>query len=359
MGFITPMAVLGDDQAADIRRRIVEVGAFTSIEAFPQKDNPARRIFPEAKLSTAVFTLRKSNEETGLREFVARVHSGRTIEPNSPSLVLSTASIPLYDPANFTIVSCSQDDWDLATRVTQSGRMARLGQLCTSYQGEVNETVEKQKGSISVHEDDGELILRGSNVCLYAVRDASQGESLYLLREVFLKGKPPTSKAFHSTQQRAGFQRSSPQNNFRRIVAAIIEADNFCFDTISYVPASESNLPLPFLVGLLNSKLLDWYFRLGSTNSKVNEYQFNNFPCPVFSDTLEAADEALQKKAINALASGDTERVFASLQHMLVDAPFSPVVRNVIIEAINRIIAIEASRGEISRSARSALAPAA
>src|SRR6185503_1559980 len=32
MGFITPMPVLGDDQAADIRRRIVEVGAFTGIE---------------------------------------------------------------------------------------------------------------------------------------------------------------------------------------------------------------------------------------------------------------------------------------------------------------------------------------
>src|SRR6185503_12314122 len=28
-GFIVPMALLGDDQAADIRRRIVEVGSFT------------------------------------------------------------------------------------------------------------------------------------------------------------------------------------------------------------------------------------------------------------------------------------------------------------------------------------------
>jgi type I restriction-modification system DNA methylase subunit len=134
MGFITPMAVLGDDQAADIRRRIVEVGAFTGIEAFPQKDNPARRIFPEAKLSTAVFTLRKDKAETGLHEFVARVHPGRMIERNSPSLTLSTASIPLYDPANFTIVSCSQDDWDLATRIMQSGRLTRLKQFTEFFQ---------------------------------------------------------------------------------------------------------------------------------------------------------------------------------------------------------------------------------
>ena len=33
MGFITPMAILGDDQAADLRREILRVGAFTSVDA--------------------------------------------------------------------------------------------------------------------------------------------------------------------------------------------------------------------------------------------------------------------------------------------------------------------------------------
>jgi hypothetical protein len=112
-------------------------------------------------------------------------------------------------------------------------------------------------------------------------------------------------------------------------------------------------------VALLNSKLLDWYFRLGSTNSKVNEYQFNNLPCPVFADTLETVDEALQTKALNHLTLGDTERVFDLLQPALKNAPFSPALRTVIIEAANRIIAIEERRGEISRTARSTLAPAA
>ncbi len=59
LGFITPMAVLGDDQAADLRREMVRIGSFTGIEAFPQKDDPARRVFREAKLSTALFVLVK------------------------------------------------------------------------------------------------------------------------------------------------------------------------------------------------------------------------------------------------------------------------------------------------------------
>jgi hypothetical protein len=57
------------------------------------------------------------------------------------------------------------------------------------------------------------------------------------------------------------------------------------------------------LLALLNSKLLDWYFRLGSTNSKVNEYQFNNLPCPIFRDLRTAEDEKIWKQVSPMIAS--------------------------------------------------------
>lgn len=359
MGFITPMAVLGDDQAADIRRRIVEVGAFTGIEAFPQKDNPSRRIFPEAKLSTAVFTLQKGDAETESREFVARVHFGRTIEHDSPSLTLSTASIPLYDPANFTIVSCSQEDWDLATRIMQSGRMTRLKEYAEFFQGEINETNERAKGNLTLNPDDGKLVTRGASVCLYLLRDASQGEDLFLRVEKFLDSKGEDTKAFHHRQRRIALQESSPQNNFRRIITAFVPVGEFCNHTINYCPEHKCTTDLRFVLALLNTKLADWYFRLGSTNAHVSHYQIYNLPCPIFADKIEEADEALQEKALDTLVSGDVEKVFTLLQPALTNAPFSHAVRAVIIEAVNRIIAIEESRGEISRAARSALAPAA
>jgi hypothetical protein len=307
LGFITPMAVLGDDQAADLRREMVRQGAFTIIEAFPQKDDPTRRIFPEAKLSTAVFALEKGRDGAAGRPFRVRVHPGRFIEEDSPGLTLTTEAIPLYDPSNFTIVSCDQADWDLATRIMQSGRMGRLGEFCVSFQGEVNETNEKTK-CLSRRESTGPLILRGSNVCMYAIREASQGEPWYIDVGRFLKGKRPDAKAHHTNEERVGFQRSSPQNNFRRIIAALVPPNNFCFDTISYVPNSQSSLSPHFLLGLLNSTLADWYFRLGSTNSKVNEYQFNNLPIPLFAPSLAAGDAGMQKRAEAAVAAGGRRR---------------------------------------------------
>lgn len=176
---------------------------------------------------------------------------------------------------------------------------------------------------------------------------------------VFLRNKVATAKAFHSRQERVGFQRSSPQNNFRRIIAAPIEAGNYCFDTVSYVPNSESKLAPQFLVALLNSKLLDWYFRLGSTNSKVNEYQFNNLPCPLFAETIGRTDQKIEEAAVSAVSDGEVELAFGFVQHLTNDAPFSPAIQGVIIEAVNCIVRIETDRGEIARADRSQLAPAA
>lgn len=356
LGFITPMAVLGDDQAADLRREMVRQGAFTVIESFPQKDDPARRVFPEAKLSTAVFVLKKRGIGCSFR---ARVHPGRFLEVNSPGLILSTESIPLYDPSNFTIVSCDQADWDLAVRIMQSGRMGRLKDFAEFFQGEVNETNERARGNLTQSERQGKLVTRGASICLYVIRETSQNPDLLLNVESFLRGKGPDTKAFHHRFRRIGLQESSPQNNFRRIIAALIPAGEFCNHTVNYCTEQSCSVDLHFALGLLNSTLSDWYFRLGSTNNHVSHYQLYNLPCPLFSASPSPKEAQLQKRAEAAVSAGQPEGALELLRPLLAEPPFSPAIRQVIIAAVQQIMMIEADRGDIARTERSALASAA
>jgi len=369
LGFITPMAILGDDSAADLRRSMLNAGSFRAIEAFPQKDDPKRRIFPEAKLSTTVFVFTKDKSpDTDLRPFRARVHPGRSIETGSPNLALTTASIPLYDPSNFTIVSCSQADWDLATRIMASGRMGRLGEFANSYQGELNETNDRKpdRNFISYVDTDGPEIIRGAHLCLYAIREASQGTPIYVRVDQFLNrgrkrsGKEETdSKVTHHRYARIGFQRKSPQNNFRRLIAAYISIEMFLLESVSYFPSHQAKIPLEIILALLNSKLCDWYFRLGSTNAMVGEYQVNNFPCPRFSDKPGRRDGKLQAAVTNDLAAAKIGEVLNSLESLWAEPPFDPLICEVIIEAVQQISAIEKARGEIARADRSTLHPSA
>ena len=359
-GFIVPMALLGDDQAAALRAAMLDAGAFTSVDAFPQKDDPTRRVFPEAKLSTTVFTMVKTPDEYARQQaFTARQHPAAQIEESSPSLTLQTDHIPLYDPSNRSIVSCSQDDWDLAVKIMAGGRMTRFGEFVQFSQGEVNETVQRHAGALMPSPSGARTVMRGANICLYILREASQGRDIYLNAQRFLRGKDDDTKAFHHRYNRVGLQESCPQNNFRRIIASFIPAGEYCNHKINYIPQPASQLPLELNLALLNSKLADWYFRLGSTNAAVSHYQLHNLPCPVFADQGTAADDRLRDAAIAATDAGKPDDAFAALQPPLARPPFPLPAQDVLIELVRRIIAIEQRRGEIARVERSALAPAA
>ena len=359
-GFIVPMALLGDDQSADLRRAMLDAGAFTSVEAFPQKDDPGRRVFTDAKLSTTIFTMVKT-ASPALRgqPFRSRQHPADKIEPDSPSLQLRTDDIPLYDPSNRGIVSCSQADWDLAVRIMASGRLGRLGEYVQFSQGEVNETVQRGLGNLVTNGSRAKVVTRGANICLYVLRSASQGDDILLDVARFLREKDESTKAFHHRHLRVGVQESCPQNNFRRIIASLIPAGEFCNHKINYVPEPASKLPLEVVLALLNTKLADWYFRLGSTNAAVSHYQLHNLPCPVFADARAPTDDRLRDAATAAVDAGKLDDAFAIVIPALINPPFPLAVQDVLVELVRRIIAIEQARGEIARTDRSALAPAA
>jgi len=359
LSFIVPMPLLGDEQARGIREALLREGTFRQIHSFPQKDNVARRVFRDAKLSTALFVFRKgAPPENGPAPFPSVRHPANVIEEDSPALLLKTTEIPLYDPSNLTIVSASQADWDLAVRVAQRPGIRRLGSACKSYQGEVNETTDRGYLTRDAA-GGGRLVLRGSNVCMYTLRDASQGVPLYIEGARYRAAKATSGKAGHTLVDRIGFQRSAPQNNFRRVIAAFVPAGEFCFDTVSYIPrTSTTTLDLDLLLALLNSKLVDWYFTIGSTNSKVNEYQFNNLPCPVFRRDMTADDEALLR-SLQAHLIGGTPAIIAAAGQALDVAPFSAAIEAFLIDVSRRIRKIEEERAPISRAARAHLAEAA
>lgn len=282
LSFIVPMALLGDDQAAGVRRSLILGTQMLAVEAFPQKDDSADRVFSEAKLSTALFVCRSG---AGGAPFVVRTHTGRQIEAVSPSVRLTSADILRFDGDNVSILTCSQRDWDIVQRIVASPRVTRLGDYCHAYQGEVNETTDGKRGFVSYKAKDGPEILRGAHIGLYALREASQGEAIYLRDAKFLEGKPDSEKARHHEQSRIGWQESSPQNNFRRIIAAPIPAGRYCNHLINYMPASEMNLEFDLVLGLLNSVIFDWYFRLTSTNAHVSHYQIVKLPAPTIVDS--------------------------------------------------------------------------
>lgn len=353
--FIVPMPLLGDEQTRGIRKMMLEAGEFREIHAFPQKDSVARRVFPDAKLATALFVYQKSENEAvvGGSRFASYVHPGRFIENSETTHWTDGDSIRVYDPENLTIVSCTQQDWDLMSEIPRDV-VERLGIFVPFFQGEVNQTVATEKGFLSTP-GKGPLITRGANISLYQLREASQGEDIYLNVEAFLKNRDPASKAFHHQYERVGLQESSAQNNFRRIIACRIPTGCFCNHKINYTTAHHASIPLELVLFVLNSAFADWYFRLGSTNAAVSHYQLRNIPCPRFGSIDGAVDIESVKKLEKALCLGDFTHVREQVLSAAMSDGLSPTLEREISTVVRYIEAEEAKRGQIARTARSAL----
>jgi hypothetical protein len=250
----------------------------------------------------------------------------------------------------------------LPVQLTRSGsaslsgeNAARLKDFVRFFQGEVNQTVATSRGHLTdvLH---GPLVVRGANISLYQLREASQGEDIYLDVEAFLAGKGAETKAFHHRYERVGLQETSPQNNFRRIISCRIPIGQFCNHKINYTTARHSRIPLELALFVLNSAFADWYFRLGSTNAAVSHYQLANIPCPRFGRAQSQVDSMFCQKVGRFLERRDFDYIEEACMGLAEAEGTSPTMERVVVSLVRFIEAEEERRGDIARSARSTLA---
>lgn len=273
-GFIVPMALIGDAQAKPLRTYMLTRTQLSHVEAFPQKDDPDNRVFKEAKLSTCVYILSK---HVSTAHFILRIHPGKLILASSPKVKLTKEDVGLLDSSELSIPSMPGTTANHVALGIALGKRSlgnKLGNIAVSQQGEVNLTTHASFLSDSPADPE---VLRGANVDRYEFnREPKQGTPVYLHVSEFLQDRKPDSKFFDHKEVRIGYQRGAAIDNWRRIIACIIEPNNFCSDTINYIVKPKSNLY--FVLCLLNSQLFEWRFRLTSTNNHVNSYEVDSLP---------------------------------------------------------------------------------
>ena len=58
----------------------------------------------------------------------------------------------------------------------------------------------------------------------------------------------------------------------------IIPSQVFCANSVNYIVFTSRNIDTYFILGILNSRLLNYVFSKFSTNSNVNGYEVDNLP---------------------------------------------------------------------------------
>ena len=270
---IFPLAFIGDSSAASLRRYILEQSQVDFIEAFPERDDPNLRVFETAKMSVCITQVRAQTPHP--QQFYVRVHRGRRIDTSSEKTKVVLNDIRLIDNRYLTIPLVNSAELALLVKVFQGAlRVEDIGHCNT---GEVDLTL----GKPYISRDHSDVpLLRGAVIDRYTVhRSMSQGEFLFLRAEKYL-AEVGGNKTAHHGSERIVLQGITGVNERVRLKMTLVPKGVFCANSVNYITLHTSKVDTRFLLGVLNSRLLNFVFSKLSTNSNVNGYEVDNLPVP-------------------------------------------------------------------------------
>jgi hypothetical protein len=295
-GMIIPMSLAADISTTSTRKFVLASLKGTRLDCFPQKDNPSRRIFKRAKLSTMIVTGARSKKPLGPTNVIAtRVFPGNDLSDSPIENSIQVGDCDLLDPATSPVPLTDKSEWALCRRIHAHAHVLPLSQLTDSYavsRGEINQTT--YGGYITNSQGNNERLLKGVELGAFEQRASlSQGEREWIDAARLRKDHP---RREDPPDVRIATQRITGVDERQRLVASLItDAMWFADSTNSIRGVEDGTLALSYLLALLNSDLMQWRFRLTSTNNNVGTNELLSLPIRV-PRVGDIADETLCKK---------------------------------------------------------------
>ena len=91
----------------------------------------------------------------------------------------------------------------------------------------------------------------------------------------------------------------------KRLKMTIVSPNVFCGNSVNYILVVGKGVSNRYILPLLNSKLLNWFFKVFSTNSNVNGYEIDNMPIPKIAIEDQKPFIKIVDKILAITGSGD------------------------------------------------------
>lgn len=294
---IIPFGILADTSSVKIRKSVFENHSFLSIDAFPERDSTARRVFEDAKMSTAI--LLSSNEKLEEKMIV-----GVTFEKIIPKerAGFSVQDIKDFSPEMMQIPMCGRGTFNLLMELRSRKDLLKFGEIAPSIEGEIHMT--KCKPAITSDSSKAPF-LKGAQIAKWYYKtdpaEISQGDIEFIDTEK-LNSVCSAEKISNAAHERIVFQRLTGINEKFRLKATIIPEGIYIANSVNNL-TYQTNYPPKLLLALFNSKLLNFIFKATSTSSNVNGYEVDALPLPQLSENNAELQENIISFADQILAA--------------------------------------------------------
>jgi len=267
---ISPDSWLSSIDAGDLRGRLIERRALKKLYLYPEN----AKLFATVNQPTAVALI-----APGVEQSLEIVHMGNE---GSQSIEVSFEDLKALSGGRNLIPRISGKALEVYRRLSVLPSLG-LTQKLINARGELDQTVHKNLyiGDISTLP-----LVRGEHITRYCfLHQSSESKPGFLDPVRYARALGNKPKAAHLRLHRIVGRQCSYMSQRRRLYFAIVPPGHVVGNSCNYITFADEDAGEPsdnlfFLLGVLNSSVLDWYFRILNSNNHVGNYELAKLPVP-------------------------------------------------------------------------------
>ena len=293
---ITQSSLMCDLSASYTRNLLLTQTQIQQIIEFP-KNPPTKegRVFKSVLQGTCIVLFVK-DKPLDSQSFNLSINNDKTTINKLAFETIAQKQILDFYPQRFEIPLITQGEMPLLQKI-KTDKVLLESLLDDTLQGNIN-TIHLRR--IQAEKETGFYLMKGENIHRYYFDN----------NFMHCKISNETTKIVERNQKGKyiiAMQGITGTTDINRIHCTLLESKNTNFvflDSTKMLFLSNANIA-KFIVGILNSRIIDWLFRKTSTNNNINIYELESLPIPKITESnkplcdeiIKCVDKILESKA--------------------------------------------------------------
>lgn len=258
---LIPVSILSDKTCERLRIRLLETTGITSIRIISEGS-----CYVDASQALCAVLLHKGKKSKTISV------DGSFAGDRTNAIDVDVSDIVDESTGNAILV-LTKNEYAIRKQMMKHPTIGQLS-FIINMRGELDVTL--NKSSIQEKPTDYPLI-RGRNISYY---DQKKSDITEYVSPSFVE---KTAKATYIQGERLVCQQIANMAKKRRIAFTPVAPNTVLANSCNFICVNDNleGVDSFFLLGVLNSTLIDWFFKLTSSNNHINNYEIDRFPIPI------------------------------------------------------------------------------
>ena len=253
IGIICPSSLFADISATKLRKHLLLKHKLRKVNYFAEKE----QLFDNVSQATTIFYLQKS----GITNIIE-------IEENGEKFNVDLSLIKKLFPLQMEIPFISHNEWNILTKLSTVKKLKQISDV-RNRRGELDLTLFKE---FITSEKTTFRLVRGNMISEDGIKDINNEFVL----ESFINAKSSDYVKNDFKRKRLICQQISNVGLKKRLKFVFCDESDILGNSCNYLSADEKTLNRLNMV--LNSSILNWRFKITSTNNHINNYEIDELP---------------------------------------------------------------------------------